>query len=147
MCLFVNELFVGILCCALFVSFLKAGRTDALADNSWFSVGKHIFYLDCSCACIDSVLCCLHNGETRLQNFRCCWVLQRLQVDCILIFFFYSSWLRCKTFVLMVGDIFVYSGFAVSEAVKLGDHRLQLLCFDFFAGVVKLAAPDCFDEI
>ena len=46
----------------------------------------------------------------------------------------------------MVDDIFAYSGFAVSEALKLGDHRLQLLCFDFFAGVVKLAAPDCFYE-
>ena len=46
----------------------------------------------------------------------------------------------------MVGDIFVYSGFAVSVALKLGHHRLHLLCLDFFAGVVKLAAPDCFYE-
>ena len=44
----------------------------------------------------------------------------------------------------MVGDIFVYSGFVVSEPSKLGHHRLHLMCLDFFAGVVKLAAPDCF---
>ena len=94
-CLFVNEFWVGILCCALFVSFLKAGRSNAIADNSLFyKASKHIFYLACSCVCIDLVLCCIHNGETCLQKFLCCWVLQMLQVNCIFIFFLYSLWLR-----------------------------------------------------
>ena len=88
MCLFVNELWVGILCCALFVSFLKAGRANAIADNSLFyKASKHIFDLACSCVCIDLVLCCIHNGETCLQKFLCGWVLQMLQVNCIFIFF------------------------------------------------------------
>ena len=144
-CLFENELWVGILCCGLFASFLKAGRANAIADNSLFcKSSKHIFYLACSCVCIDLVLCCIHNGETCLQKFRCCWVLQMLQVNCFFIFFLYSSWLRCKTFVLMVDDIFVYSGFAVSEALKLGDHRLQLLCFDFFCRRGKTGCPGLF---
>ena len=87
-CLFVNELWIGILCCALFVSFLKAGRSNAIADNSLFyKASKHIFYLACSCVCIDLVLCCILNGETCLQKFRCYWVLQMLQVNCIFISF------------------------------------------------------------
>ena len=144
-CLFVNELWVGILCCALFVSFLKAGRANAIADNSLFyKASKHIFYLACSCVCIDLVLCCIQNGETCLQKFRCWWALQMLQVNCIFIFFLYSLWLRWKTFVLMVGDIFVYSGVVMSEVLKLGPHRLHLLCLDFFCRRGKTGWPRLF---
>ena len=99
--LFVNEFWVGILCCALFVSFLKAGRSNAIADNSLFyKASKHI------CVCIDLVLCCIHNGETCLQKFLCCWVLQMLQVNCIF-FCIFRGWGVKPSFWWLVTFLFI----------------------------------------